>query len=52
MLKVGPKEFAERLDVGHKRNRGVKDDFKNVCLHSWMDEVALFLNWKAFEGYR
>ena len=28
-LKVKPKEFAKGLDGGYKRNRGVKDDFKD-----------------------
>lgn len=33
-LKVRPKESAEGLNVGHQRSRGVKGDFKDVCLHS------------------
>lgn len=49
-VKVRPKELYERLDMGHKRNRGVGAHFEDVGLRSWMNGIAICLNRKAFEG--
>lgn len=51
-MKVRLKECAEALDVGHWRNRGVKENFNNVDLHSWMNGAAVYLHQKALEGSR